>query len=170
MKLELLTEKDPILRLPCEEITEDFPHDLEDIIEQMTQIMYRYNGIGLAAPQVGLSYKLFIMYDNGKVQPYINPTVSAVDNKLTEKEGCLSFPGLELPVTRFDLIKASWAGSNKIFGHNQLYEDQILSGMTARCFQHEFDHLYGICFVDRVSKLKLNMARKRKKKLEKFRN
>jgi peptide deformylase len=146
--------------------TFDFDNlDAKDIEKQMIEIMDKHKGVGLSANQVGLDAKIFVMEPEGlegydKPFAVINPTIEAVsEQKITGEEGCLSFPGLFFKVTRAEALVAKFIDSNA-------KECTIeFKGWNARIFQHEFDHLYGINYIDRVSKLKLDMAKKKQQKL-----
>ena len=136
-------------------------HDPEQIEREMIAIMKQYNGIGLAANQVGLDARIFIMGSDNiegfcKPQAFINPKITLYSKEdSTSKEGCLSFPTLFLEVKRPSIIEASYLNIK-----GELEEIQI-TGYMAKCFQHEYDHLDGVCFTNRVSKLKLDMAVKK---------
>jgi peptide deformylase len=110
------------------------------IADRMIQIMLENNGIGLAAPQVGLSVQMFVMYIPNEMplpQVYINPKILHTSGSEVEEEGCLSIPGVKKNVRRFKNISIEAKGlDGKTFKKN-------LSRLSARCFQHEFDHLQG---------------------------
>jgi peptide deformylase len=138
------------------------PRDLE---EQMIQLMIEENGRGLAASQVGINARVFVMKtENLKdvTTPFavFNPKVLAEDPELVQDyEGCLSFPNLFLPVKRPKHIVVEFLDrdNNKCIIR--------LDDIDARCFLHELDHLNGICFTNGISKLKLELAIKRQRKL-----
>lgn len=138
------------------------PYKLE---EELVVKMAEENGIGLAAPQVGIKTRAFsIMTRNlqGVSTPFavFNPTIIAVsEEEENGEEGCLSFPGLFFYVKRPKKILAEFFDRDK----NKL--TITLEGIDARCFQHELDHLNGICFTSKVSKFKLDraIAQQRKK-------
>lgn len=135
-----------------------------EISGKMCEIMMAQNGIGLSANQVGLDAQIFVMRpiehpDIKKPFAIINPQILEISKeKRNAIEGCLSYPGLFLHVVRPIKILAQFLDLDK--------KECIIefSGIDARCFLHEFDHLNGITFTDRVSRLKLDMA---KKKLQK---
>ena len=118
--------------------------------------MSKYNGIGLAAPQVGLSLAFFITRDYVAINPKI---ISARGWNSTSQEGCLSFPGLSLNVERPEWIMAQFINEN-----GQL-KQMRMEGLTARCFQHELDHMNGIKFTSHSKPVALQLARDRQKKL-----
>lgn len=155
--LKLYAEPFELLHKPVQDF--DFNiHDPKQITQEMITIMERYNGIGLAANQVGLDARIFIMGSNKiegfcKPQAFINPRITKFSQDETlDKEGCLSFPTLFLNVKRPSMIEATYTDIN---GDEQSIS---VSGYMAKCFQHEYDHLDGICFTNRVGKLKLDMA------------
>ena len=132
------------------------------IAEEMINDMVKFNGVGLAANQVGLNGRIFVMKPkSGKPYAVINPTIEGVSatSKL-DVEGCLSFPNLFLYVNRPDKIDVNFLD---IEGKNVT---MLLEDLEARIFLHEFDHLEGITFDTRVSKFKLQIARERQRKLE----
>jgi peptide deformylase len=139
--------------------------DAKQISGEMCQIMMAKNGLGLAANQVELDAQIFVMrpIENEAVtKPFavINPVIVRVDSDtILGKEGCLSHLGLLLNIRRPKTLVAKFLDIDA--------KECILefSGIDARCFLHEYDHLQGIEFTDRVSKLKLDMAKKKQKKL-----
>ena len=160
--LKLITHPNPILEQELKEF--DFvnpvidPHQLE---EDMVKLMWENNGIGLAANQVGIDARVFtIMTRNlqGVTEPFavFNPKIIAVSNEEEQgEEGCLSFPGMWLMVKRPAWIRAEYQDSD---GNTH---EVKMDGYLSKCFQHEYDHLEGICFVDRVSQMKLQLAMKK---------
>jgi|TARA_B100001094_G_scaffold253054_1_gene251305 peptide deformylase len=139
--------------------------DAKQVSGEMCQIMMAKNGLGLAANQVELDAQIFVMrpVENEAVtKPFavINPVIMKVDSDtVLGKEGCLSHLGLLLNIRRPKTLVAKFLDIDA--------KECILefSGIDARCFLHEYDHLQGIEFTDRVSKLKLDMAKKKQKKL-----
>ena len=158
---ELVKEPDPILKQKAENW--DFKqHVNAAVIErEMLETMRANNGIGLAGNQVGLLRRVFVMkLQDGREIGCFNPYIMYGDNDLDEgDEGCLSFPNLWLKVKRSPKITAAYIDNT---GKQCIIE---LEGIDARCFQHELDHLDGITFTEYVSNLKLNMARKKQRKL-----
>jgi peptide deformylase len=139
----------------------------ESIVGEMIQLMEQEGGIGLSANQVALDAQIFVMkpyFANDKI-PFalINPEIVAVTESVdTMPEGCLSHPELFLQVKRPTGLVAKYLDINAKEHIIELYD------IDARCFLHEFDHLQGIEFTDRVSKLKLEMARKKQQKRRKI--
>lgn len=141
-------------------------NDAPKIAEEMIRDMIKFNGVGLAANQVGLNGRIFVMKpQSGKPYAVINPTIEKVSAKSKlDIEGCLSFPNLFLYVNRPDKIDVNFLD---IEGKNV---KMLLEDFEARIFLHEFDHLEGITFDTRVSKFKLQIAREKQRKLEKNKN
>ena len=139
--------------------------DAKQVSGQMASIMLAKNGIGLAANQVGLDAQIFVMrpIEHAEVtKPFavINPQIVEIsDEVVLGKEGCLSHIGLMLNIKRPSKLVAQFLD---IEAKECILE---FSGIDARCFLHEYDHLQGIEFTERVSKLKLNMAKKKQQKL-----
>lgn len=130
--------------------------------DTMTDIMLKYNGIGLSANQVGLDHQLFVMGDKKENTIIcINPQVlQHTKETVIDVEGCLSFPNIYVKVSRPKEILVE-------FYDHELKKQQVkIDGYSAKCFLHEWDHLQGITFKDRVSKLKWDFAVKKAKKLE----
>jgi len=139
--------------------------DAKQVSGEMCQIMMAKNGIGLAANQVGVDAQIFVMRPTQHAEvtkPFavINPIILEVSNEIEAgKEGCLSHIGLVLKISRPKSLVTQFLD---IDGKECILE---LSGIDARCFLHEYDHLQGIEFTGRTSKLKLSMAKKKQKKL-----
>jgi peptide deformylase len=138
----------------------------EEVENEMIDIMLKEGGIGLSANQVGLNAQVFVMkpylLDNKTPFALFNPSIEQVTvNMLEEPEGCLSHPDLFLKVKRPRGVIVNYLDKNAKECTLELYD------IDARCFLHEYDHLQGIEFTERVSKLKLSMARKKQKKLNK---
>lgn len=123
----------------------DKPSHNEFLVSQMLSFMKKNNGIGLAAPQVGVSRRLFVMEIDNKKRVCFNPVVTKFSDDLTEyTEGCLSFPGEECKIKRPSAIQVRYQTQDGAW----IEED--LSGLEARCFLHELDHLDGITMHDRI--------------------
>jgi peptide deformylase len=159
--MNLVAETDPILKQQAENW--DFNNHVNAAVieREMLETMKANNGIGLAGNQVGLLRRVFVMkLSNGKELGCFNPWIMFGDNdKIEGNEGCLSFPNLWLKVERHNKITAAYLDNT---GKQCIIE---LEGLDARCFQHELDHLDGITFTEYVSNLKLQMARKKQRKL-----
>ena len=139
--------------------------DAEQLEREMIDFMLANNGIGLAANQINLAKRVFVMGSDtapGFPKPFaiFNPVILDASKEMIEDtEGCLSYPGLLLKVKRPEWIVAQWQDSKGV------WQEAKLEGYLNKCFQHEFDHLNGVCFVDRVSQLKLQLAYKKLRKL-----
>ena len=137
---------DPILRKKSKTITEMTPR-LSGIIDDMLETMYSQEGVGLAAPQVGILKRVVVIdVSEDRDQPLvlINPELLESDGEQTGMEGCLSVPGKHAKVTR--------AGHVKVKALDRNMEPQEIEGdeLLARCIQHEMDHLDGILYVDKM--------------------
>jgi peptide deformylase len=150
---------DPALRRSAEPVGEVTP-EVRMIIADMTETMYDEVGIGLAAPQVGISKRLIVIADEeGRgVQALLNPAIVDRGGEVTGEEGCLSIPGVFAPVTR-----AAWVRVEA-----RSVDDQPLTinarGLRARVLQHEIDHLDGVLFIDRVDPMVRDRIKRKIKK------
>jgi len=142
---------DPVLRKETEEITA-FDDELKGVVEGMFERMFESQGVGLAAPQVGLSMRLFVLNDEGdKDKPernlaLINPTIKSFGGKKTRhEEGCLSLPGVHADITRPEkcVVHHFDVDGNEV--------EKEYDGFVARIIQHEYDHLQGVLLVDRMT-------------------
>jgi peptide deformylase len=140
---------DRVLRLPSKRITQ-VNQEVRDLIRQMLQTMYSADGIGLAAPQVGINKQLIIVdiHPEEAANPpliLINPVIREFSEDFElGQEGCLSIPGVYLDVKRPEMIEVTYKDEN---GRPQTL---FASGLLSRAIQHEIDHLEGVMFVDRV--------------------
>ncbi|MCC7331853.1 MAG: peptide deformylase [Flavobacteriales bacterium] len=158
---------DPVLRKKSVEIESDYP-DLNLLIEDMFETMYNSQGVGLAAPQIGLSIRLFIadaspFVDEGEDDPeglknfkrvFINPIIIEENgNEWKFEEGCLSIPGIREDVSRKSDIIIEY--------FNEKFElvEENLTGIAARIVQHEFDHIEGVLFIDKINPLKKQLIK-----------
>lgn len=136
----------------------DFEQPILDpaILEkEMIECMIANNGIGLSANQVGIKAKVFVMGTKEESVAIFNPIILEASDLVDDTEGCLSFPFYFVKIKRPNKIKAKWQTSN---GEWKVGE---FTGMSAKCFLHEYDHLEGIIFKDRVSNLKWELASKK---------
>jgi peptide deformylase len=144
----------------------EFDAELERLVADMFETMADAGGVGLAAPQVGISRRLFVMdtpNEDGSSERHaiINPEIIRVEGEQVGDEGCLSFPGL------FQVVKREM---RVIIGGNDVRGERIeldLKGLAARCALHETDHCDGIVFLDRMTPLKRELAKRRIKRLQK---
>lgn len=164
-EIELLGSE--VLRTPGEEV-ESFDEELRSLVDDMFRTMYHAEGIGLAAPQIGVSLRVFVIdipedhVEEGQEAfraAVVNPEIVSVSEE-TEKapEGCLSIPGLEGVVDRPVAVEVQ-----AVDPEGEPFRIEA-SGLVARALQHEIDHLDGILFIDRVSPLKRKMLLKKWKK------
>ncbi len=144
----------------------EFDDNLKEFVENMFETMYHLNGVGLAAPQVGVSKRLFVMdcsakEDESQRIALINPEIIHVEGEQYGDEGCLSFPGIYTQVKRELRAVVRYRDVNG--------DEQELDGedLTARCALHETDHCDGIVFLDRMSPLKREISKRKIKKLQK---
>mgnify|MGYP001070373200 FL=1 len=140
---------------------ENPPVDPKELKANKVEKMLNNNGIGLAANQVEFDGQVFVMGDKQENATIcINPQVlQHTKETVQDIEGCLSFPGMYVKVTRPKEILAEW------YDENLEKKTVKIEGYSAKCFLHEWDHLQGVTFKDRVSKLKWNMATKKARKL-----
>lgn len=151
----------PVLRQVAADVTE-FDDALQQLIEDMFETMYDAPGVGLAAPQIGVSLQVAVVDVLGdKTQQYvlINPKVIASEGNTKYQEGCLSVPGVYDTVER-----ATSVTIQALDRHGKSYE-LTADGLLGECFQHEIDHLNGRLFIDLLSPLKRSLARR---KFDKF--
>lgn len=159
--MKLIVSPNPILKQVAEPWDFEEHSDAAEVEREMLAIMKTFRGKGLAANQVGLLRRVFVMkLEDGREIGFFNPDVLHADNDTEEsEEGCLSFPNLWLKVYRNKSLTAMYLDNA---GNKCIIE---LSGFDARCFLHELDHLNGITFEDNISPLKLALARKKQRKL-----
>ena len=152
---------DPVLKAEAEEIEKDYP-ELEKLISDMWETMYEADGVGLAAPQIGESIRLFVADGSpfgkgeegdldcvGFKRVMINPVIFEKSEETSiMEEGCLSIPGVREDVTRPVTIKIEY------FDENWELVEEELSGIAARIVQHEYDHLDGVMIPDYISPIK----------------
>jgi peptide deformylase len=130
------------------------------LIKRLKMTMKLYSGIGLSANQCGVLQRMFIIGSGDDSWACINPEILETSADLVyEAEGCLSFPGLSVSIDRPKWVEVEYYNENG--GQVQMRFD----GLTARCFQHELDHMNGVRMIDKVKPLALQMAREKQKKL-----
>ena len=163
MILPIYAYGQPVLRKKATDIDAQYP-ELQTLLNNMFETMYDSNGIGLAAPQIGLSIRLFIVdgseieniNPNGFKEVFINPVIEEEFGKEWEfEEGCLSIPDVRAHVKRKGELTIRY------FNQNLVEHVKTFDGMAARIIQHEYDHIEGILFTDRISPLKRNMLKRR---------
>ncbi|MGB7737294.1 MAG: peptide deformylase [Thermoguttaceae bacterium] len=147
--LRILKYPHPALRHKCK-LLRRFDNDLKNVVREMFDLMYEQKGVGLAASQVGLPYRFFIINLEGDPAKapehvFINPVISRRSGTVEKEEGCLSFPEIYAPVKRSEKLVLS---AFDLKGEEINYD---LDGFFARAVQHENDHLDGVLFTDRLS-------------------
>ena len=160
---KLIEAENPIMKVRLSGCSPDL--DRDDVEEKLLDSMKNYNGIGLSANQIGIMERVFVMYSDVKKRETItcfNPKiVTQSDTKILMDEGCLTYPGLWLKVKRPDGIEVEYEDKNGEMQH------QAMFGLECRIFLHEYDHMEGTNFTQKVSKIKLNLALKRRSKMVK---
>ncbi len=172
MILPIIAFGDPVLRKVGKDISKDYPN-LASLISNMWETMYNANGVGLAAPQIGLPIRLFLVdttpfADDDDLSPeekdtldgfrkvFINATIEEETGKeWAFNEGCLSIPDVREDVSRKDTITISY------FDENFKKITASYDGLLARVIQHEYDHIEGILFTDKLSSLKKRLIKSR---------
>ena len=171
--LEIRTYPDPVLTTVAEEVkAEEFNQELKELCKNMLYTMYQAPGIGLAAPQIGISKRIFVIdvdYDREETSEdsgeytlsgfnplvFINPIIKVKEGETLYQEGCLSLPGIYEDVKRFENIVVEYQNTDG--EKREIQADELL----AICIQHENDHLDGIVFIDRLSGLKKSFFKKK---------
>ena len=172
MILPIVSYGSSVLKKTAKEITSDYPN-LSELIANMWETMYAANGVGLAAPQIGLSIRVFVIdaspfvdEENMSVKEietintfkkvFINPKIISEEGNLWDfNEGCLSIPDIREDVSRKEKISINF------FDENFVPQKLKLNGLAARVVQHEFDHIEGILFTDHLSSLKKRLIKNR---------
>lgn len=164
MILPIYVYGQPVLRKEAEELTPDYP-ELKRLVEDMYETMHASEGVGLAAPQVGLAIRLVVIDADPLKDTYpelkgvtltlVNPELDIITDgkKITRNEGCLSLPGLGEPVARYEKVRLNWLDENFV-EHEQVFE-----GFLARIIQHECDHLDGTLYIDHISPIRKQLIK-----------
>ncbi len=173
MILPIVAFGNPILRSKCQNISADYP-DLIDLLSNMWETMYQANGVGLAAPQINKSIRLFLIdttpfnddeeISNDQIvkKVFINPIlIEESGEKWSFNEGCLSIPDIREDVIRNSTITISY------FDENFKKHTDVFDGLVARVIQHEYDHINGVLFVDKISPLRKRMIKGKLKDITK---
>lgn len=176
MILPIVAYGNPVLKKKAKDITKDYPK-LDELIENMWETMYGAHGVGLAAPQVGLPIRLFVIDPSpfaddeelteeerkqltGLKKLFINPVITEeTGDEWAFSEGCLSIPDVREDVFRQPDITIEYVDEN-FKAHTETY-----TGIAARVIQHEYDHIEGILFTDRISKFKKTLIQKKLNKI-----
>jgi peptide deformylase len=174
MILPIVAYGDPVLKRMADEIEDDY-EGLNELIDNMYETMYNAQGVGLAAPQIGKSIRLFIVdgspfaeIEEGEApdpkaagmenfkQVFINPIIEEEEGEAWGfNEGCLSIPKIREEVQRKSKIRISY------FDRDWNFKEETYEGFAARIIQHEYDHVEGVLFTDRISPLKRKLLQKR---------
>ena len=160
---KLIEAENPMMKVRLSGCSDDL--DRDEIEEKLFDSMKHYQGIGLSANQIGIMERAFVMYSDVNKRETItcfNPEiVTQSDTEIIMDEGCLTFPGLWLKVKRPDSIEVQYEDKTGEMQH------QAMFGLECRIFLHEYDHMEGMDFTQKVSKIKLNRALKRRSKMVK---
>ena len=153
----------PVLRTVAKEINADYPN-LRQFLDDLFETMYKADGMGLAAPQVGKSIRIFVvdgtsleedepaMKDFKKT--FINPKILELDGEsMVMNEGCLSLPKLREDVNRYNKVKIRY------YDENFNFFEEVYEGLKARVIQHEYDHLEGVLFIDKIPPLRRKLLK-----------
>jgi peptide deformylase len=156
----------PVLEQRSQTVTDFDALELKELIADMWETMYAAKGVGLAAPQIGVSKRVSVIdvsvgEDESKKIVIVNPEITLREGKQTGEEGCLSIPGFREPVTRANKVSVRAQDASGAFV--ELTGEELL----ARAFEHEIDHLNGILFINHLSALKRDIIRRKIKKLQK---
>ncbi len=173
MILPIVAYGDPVLKKEAEELSADYP-SLNTLIADMFETMYNAKGVGLAAPQIGKSLRLFVVdgapfADSDDEEPdpkaagiehfkkvFINPIIEQESGeKWIFQEGCLSIPKIRENVYRYEKIQISY------YDENWILQEESFEGYAARIIQHEYDHIEGILFTDHLASLKRKLLAKK---------
>ncbi|MBC8053579.1 MAG: peptide deformylase [Sphingobacteriaceae bacterium] len=163
MKLPIVAYGDPVLRKKAVELTKDYPN-LSELIANMFETMYNASGVGIAAPQIGLSVRLFVIDLSEKDEPdlknfkkvFINAQVlNEEGEKWDFNEGCLSIPDIREDISRTQKVTISY------FDEDWKQHTETFSGFKARVIQHEYDHIEGKLFTDKLSPLRRAMLKRK---------
>lgn len=178
MVLPIIAYGHPVLRKKGKDIKEDY-EGLKELISNMWETMYEANGVGLAAPQIGKSLRLFVIdaspfaEDEGEdpkvtadlkdfKKVFINPQIiNEEGEEWSMEEGCLSIPEIREKVSRKSDLHLKW------YDENFVEHEQTFSGYAARVIQHEYDHIEGVLFTDKINPLRKNFLRNKLSNLEK---
>ena len=181
MILPVVAYGDPVLKKEGEEIDKDYPK-LDELIKNMFETMYDASGVGLAAPQIGLPIRVFIVdaspfaepdEEGGELDPkaeglenfkkvFINPIIEEESGEEWGfNEGCLSIPKIREEVFRKETIAISY------YDENWVLKEETFDGFAARIIQHEYDHVDGVLFTDHLSPLKKRLLKKKLQNISK---
>ena len=166
MKFPIVAYGDPVLRKKATAFAPgEYPH-IKELVQNMYETMYGARGVGLAAPQVGMSMRLFVVDATifsedepalkGFKKAFINPTIlEETGEEWAFNEGCLSIPDIREDVYRKPAVRISW------YDEDWKHYEETFSGMAARVIQHEYDHIEGKLFTDKLSPLRKRLIEKK---------
>lgn len=153
-----------VLRQEAEEITPEYP-DLKKLIDDMWETMYNSEGVGLAAPQIGKAIRLIVIDGSPMAEDFpeckdarmvlINPELEVIEDQdpVTRAEGCLSLPGLSENVRRVEHVRLNWLDENFV------EHEEDFHGFLSRIIQHEYDHLEGMVYTDRIAPIRKQLIK-----------
>lgn len=164
MILPIFLYGQPVLRRETDDIEPSYP-ELQKLVADMWETMYHSDGVGLAAPQIGRAISLIVIDGSpladtfpecdGLKMVLVNPDLEVIEDApaVSREEGCLSLPGLSEPVKRFEHVRLNWLDENFV------EHEKEFTGFAARIIQHEYDHLLGTVYTDRVSPIRKQLIR-----------
>ena len=154
----LLEPDHKMLLHPLPEITaETEPESRQELLDNMVETMKHYGGIGLSANQCGIPIRMFVFGDNENYVPCFNPRIiKTAGERIPIEEGCLTYPGLFVKIFRPESVTATFEDENR-----ELHEETF-TGLMARVFLHEMDHMDGIDFQTRAGKMALDIAKRKR--------
>ena len=158
MIYKLLEPEHKLLLHPLPEITaETEPESRQELLDNMVETMKHYGGIGLSANQCGIPIRMFVFGDNENYVPCFNQRIIETAGELIRiEEGCLTYPGLFVKIFRPDMVTATFEDENR-----ELHKETF-TGLMARVFLHEMDHMEGIDFTSRAGKMALDIAKRKR--------
>lgn len=162
--LDLYNEKHPMLKMLIPEYRAFLPNpSMTKLVQRLKMTMKKFGGIGLSANQCGVFERVFVIGTDQFQITCINPKIIAhSEETVKEKEGCLSYPAMYLTIPRYTWIDAEYTTET---GETKRVR---FEGITARCFQHELDHMNGVRYTDHVGPLAVKMAKQKQQKLVKM--
>ena len=158
MIYKLLEPEHKLLLHPLPEITAETEQESrQELLDNMVETMKHYGGIGLSANQCGIPIRMFVFGDNENYVPCFNPRIIETAGELIPiEEGCLTYPGLFVKIFRPDMVTATFEDENR-----ELHKETF-TGLMARVFLHEMDHMEGIDFTSRAGKMALDIAKRKR--------
>ncbi len=162
MIVKIRSYGDPVLRGENKKI-EEINSEIKEILENLVDTMRDINGVGLAAPQIGINLRMFVVEaEDGIIKKVINPEfIEYSEQQVDLEEGCLSVPGIHKKVKRSEKIKVRY------YDEDGERVEEELEGLWARAFQHENDHLEGILFVDKIAPVAKRLVSKKLQNMKK---